>query len=229
MTPSTSGRQRQRGGRPRTAVRTRYLIIGNSAGGIAAAEAIRQVDGEGRLTIISDEPYPAYSRPRISDYLAGLCTQEEMAIRPPDFYADQGIQTLLGRKVVRLDLGRRLAELDDGARIAWERLLLATGGAPAQPLIAGLDREGVFTFTTIDDARRLRQALRPGSRAVVIGAGLIGLSVSHALAHLTVLVTMVEVLDRVLAAALDREASAIVERALREAGVRLELGQTVRE
>jgi len=229
MTPSISGRQRQRGARTRTAVRSRYLIIGNSAGGIGAAEAIREVDSEGRLTIISDEPYPAYSRPRISDYLAGLCTQEKMAIRPPGFYTRLAIETLLGRKVVRLDLGRRLAELDDGARIAWERLLLATGGAPALPPIAGLDREGVFTFTTIEDARRLKEALRPGSRVVVVGAGLIGLSVSHALVHLRVPVTMVEVLDRVLASALDREASALVERALREAGVRLELGQTVRE
>lgn len=117
MTPRTKGRKRQRGGRMRKEVSTRYLIVGNSAGGIGAAEAIRQVDGEGRVTIVSDEPYPAYSRPRISDYLAGLCTHEEMAIRPFDFYADQGIETILGRKVMRLDLRRRLAELDDGSRI----------------------------------------------------------------------------------------------------------------
>ncbi len=229
MNPSNSGGQQQSGARARTEIRSRYLIIGNSAGGIGAAEAIREVDGEGRLTIVSEEPYPAYSRPRISDYLAGLCTLEETAIRPPGFYAERGIETLLGRRVVRLDLRRRLVELGDGGEIAWERLLLATGGSPALPPIAGLDREGVFTFTTIEDARRLKEALRHGSRAVVIGAGLIGLSVSHALAHLQVPVTMVEVLDRVLATALDREGSAVVERALREAGIGLELGQKVRE
>lgn len=227
MTRRSSGRQRQTRARTGAAVRTRYLIVGNSAGAIGAAEAIRQVDGQGRLTIVSDESYPAYSRPRISDYLAGLCTLEETAIRPPQFYADQGIECLLGQKVMRLDLRRGLAELDGGARVAWERLLLATGAAPVLPPIPGLDREGVFTFTTIDDARRLRQALRPGSRAVVVGAGLIGLSAGHALAHLRVPLTMVEMLDRVLATALDREASAVVERALTKAGIRLELGQTV--
>lgn len=229
MTPSTGGRQRQRRAKTRAPLRARYLIIGNSAGAIGAAEAIRRVDREGTLTIVSDEPYAAYSRPRISDYLAGLCTLEEMAFRPPDFYADHGIETILGRKVVRLDMRRRLAELDDGARIAWERLLLATGAAPVLPPIPGLDREGVFTFTTIDDARRIFQAVRPGSRAVVVGAGLIGLSVSHALLHLGLPVTMAEVLDRVLPTALDQETSALVERALKKAGIRLELDQTVRE
>ena len=67
----------------------RYLIIGNSAGGIGAAEAIREVDKAGTITIISDEPYPVYSRPLISEYLASRCPLERMLFRPPDFLSGE--------------------------------------------------------------------------------------------------------------------------------------------
>ena len=70
MTPTTGRRRPRKRAKKSAVVSTRYLIVGNSAGAIGAAEAIREVDGDGRLIIVSDEPYPAYSRPRISDYLA---------------------------------------------------------------------------------------------------------------------------------------------------------------
>ena len=207
----------------------RYLIVGNSAGGIGAVEAIREVDAEGAITVVSDEPYPAYSRPEISEYLAGLTTVERMLFRPPDFYEKNGVEAVLGVGASRLDLRRQRLELEDGSSITWDRLLLATGGRPSLPPIPGADREDVFTFTALADADRIRAALRPGCRAVVIGAGLIGLSLTHALVRLGVPVVMVELLDRPLATALDQEAAAVVERALREVGVQLIFGQTVAE
>jgi NAD(P)H-nitrite reductase large subunit len=205
---------------------TRYLIVGNSAGGIGAVEAIREVDADGLITIVSDEPYPAYSRPEISEYLAGLTTVERMLFRPADFYEER-------RKPISAlpppAGGPQNNELDDGRVLAWERLLLATGGHPTVPPIPGADRQNVFTFTTLADADRIRAALKPGCRAVVIGAGLIGLSLTHALVRLSVPVVMVELLDRPLANALDREAAGVVEDALRKAGVELAFGQTVAE
>jgi NAD(P)H-nitrite reductase large subunit len=213
---------------------TRYLIVGNSAGGIGAVEAIRQVDADGPITIVSDEPYPAYSRPEISEYLAGLTTVERMLFRPPDFYEKNRVDAILGVAATRLDLRKRRLEFEDGGTLAWEKLLLATGGRPTAPRIPGAAREGIFTFTTLADADRIRAALRPdflpagqAGRAVVIGAGLIGLSLTHALVRLGVPVVMVELLDRPLASALDQQAAAVVERALRAAGVELVFGQTV--
>jgi NAD(P)H-nitrite reductase large subunit len=215
---------------------TRYLIVGNSAGGIGAVEAIRQVDADGPITIVSDEPYPAYSRPEISEYLAGLTTVERMLFRPLDFYEKNAVEAILGVAASRLDLRKRRLELEDGRTLAWDRLLLATGGQPTVPPIPGADREGIFTFTTLADADRIRAALSPAclpvrqaGRAVVIGAGLIGLSLTHALVRLGVPVVIVELLDRPLANALDREAARVMERALRGAGVELVFGQTVAE
>ncbi|MBI2865774.1 MAG: FAD-dependent oxidoreductase, partial [Chloroflexi bacterium] len=205
----------------------KYLIVGNSAGGIAAAEAIRSRDRIGPLAIVSDEPYPAYSRPLISKYLAGETTEEGILYRSRDFYQKNRIEAHLGRKAVRLDLeGHRLL-LEDGQSLPWEQLLLATGGTPIIPRMEGLNRAGVFTFTTLDDARKLESALDPCGRVVVVGGGLIGMSVTEALVKRGATVTVVELLDRVLAALLDEEASRAVEVVLRRKGVEVLTGQTV--
>ncbi len=208
---------------------TKYLVIGNSAGGIGAAEAIREIDSRGSLTIVSEEPYPAYSRPLISEYLAGECSLERMLFRPSDFYAKRGVTLLLGKKVARLDWKERLVELEGGGDIYWDKLLLACGGLPFIPQIRGMERKGVFTFTTIDDARRIYQALNRASRAVVIGGGLIGLSVVEALTKWQAKVTIVELKDRVLSTILDETASRLVEKVLRGAGLELITGYTVQE
>ena len=77
--------------------KVKYLIIGNSAGGIGATEAIREADDGGAITVISDEPYPAYSRPLISEYLASRCPLDKMLFRPAHFYEKNHIQTILGQ------------------------------------------------------------------------------------------------------------------------------------
>lgn len=207
----------------------RYVIIGNSAGGIGAAEAIREVDREGSISIISDEPFPVYSRPLISEFLAGERTLEEMLYRPRDFYQQNSIEALLGRKVVGIDFPGARVALEGGESLSWERLLLATGGTPIVPNIAGREKEGVFTFTTLEDARRMERFLEAKPRVVVIGGGLIGMSLASALVKRGVGVVMLELLDRVLSAILDEPASRLVEGVLREAGVELITGQTVRE
>ncbi|MBI2916381.1 MAG: NAD(P)/FAD-dependent oxidoreductase [Chloroflexi bacterium] len=205
----------------------KYVVVGNSAGGIAAVEAIRSRDKEGTLALVSDEPYPAYSRPLISKYLAGETTQAGMAYRSPDFYDGNAVETHLGKKAVRLDLEGRKLQLAGGAELSWEKLLLATGGTPIVPRMEGLDKTGVYTFTTLDDARKLEEGLEPCGRVVVIGGGLIGMSVTEALVKRGVQVTVVELLDRVLATLLDLEASRAVEVVLRRKGVEVLTGQTV--
>jgi len=208
-------------------MRTKYLIIGNSAGGIGAAEAIRQVDKQGALTIVSDEPYPAYSRPLISKYLAGERTVEEVLFRPVDFYDQNNILFLPGRKVTHLDLDHQIAHLADKEQIAWEKLLLAVGGKPIFPEMKGSDKRGVFTFTNLDDAKAVDRFLDNTKKAVVIGGGLIGISVTEALVKRGVVVTVVEMKERILNTILDQQASLMAEEVLKQAGVEIIAGHTV--
>jgi len=202
--------------------KVKYLIVGNSAGGIGAAEAIREVDKKGAITIISDEPYPAYSRPLISEYLAGDYTVEKMLYRPADFYEKNNIKSILGQKVTQLDAEKHTVTLESGKTLTYEKLLLATGGSPIIPKIEGSGLQGVFTFNKLDDARAIDEFLNRYTkriRAVVIGGGLIGASVTEALLKREVEVTIVEMKDRILNTILDEETSAMEAEALTEAGV----------
>jgi NAD(P)H-nitrite reductase large subunit len=210
-------------------MRTKYLIIGNSAGGIGAAEAIREVDKAGSVTIISDEPHPCYSRPLISKYLAEKCPLERMLFRPADFYSQNNIVSLLGKKVNNLGLESHTAEVDDSQRIIWEKLLLAMGGMPIVPRIESIDKRGVFAFTTLDNAKAIDKFLDNAHKAVVIGGGLIGISVTEAPVKRGVEVTVVEMKQRILNTILDEQASLIAEEILRQAGVRVITEQTVAE
>lgn len=212
--------------------KVKYLIIGNSAGGIGAIEAIRQMDKTGSVAIVSDEPYHVYSRPLISPFLAKERPFDNIIYRPMDFYEKNKIQAVLGVKVTKLDLAKRSVELADKQKISYEKLLLATGGVPIFPKTEGSDLKGVFTFTTLDDAKAIDKFLgKPSAKkklkAVVIGGGLIGVSVTEALVKRGVEVTIVEMRERVLNVVLDAPASAVAEEALKKAGIKIVPGHTV--
>jgi NAD(P)H-nitrite reductase large subunit len=210
-------------------IKTKYLIIGNSAGSIGASEAIREIDTSGKLTIVTDEPYPAYSRPLISEYLSGERSLETMLFRPEDFYIVNNIDLLKGEKVTMVDFDRKLAHLESGENIAWQKLLLSTGGKPIVPKIEGMDKKGVFHFIRLDDAKQIYSYLIGVNRAVVIGGGLIGISVTEALSKRGIIVTVVEMKDRVLNTILDESASAIASTVLTQKGIRLIINHTVSE
>jgi NAD(P)H-nitrite reductase large subunit len=210
-------------------MRTKYLIIGNSAGGIGAAEAIRQVDKEGALTIVSEEPYPTYSRPLISKYLAAERALEGMLFRPIDFYDQNNILFIPSKKATHIELDDRTAWLEDNEHIAWEKLMLAVGGKPIFPKVKGSDKRGVFTFINLDDAKAVDRFLDNARKAVVIGGGLIGISATEALVKRGVDVIVVEMKERILNTILDEQASLIAEKVLTRAGVEIITGHTVIE
>lgn len=210
-------------------MRTDYLIIGNSAGGIGAIETIRQIDHGGSITIICDEPYPVYSRPLISEYLAGERDLDGMLYRSPNFYERNNVQTLFCKAVAGLNLAEKAVVLDDGKTISYGKLLLATGGKPIFPPVKGSEKNGVFTFTTLDNAKAISEAIEKGAKkAVVIGGGLIGISVTDALRKRNISVTIVELMDRILGAVLDEEASRMAQDAVEAAGVEFRTGHTVK-
>jgi len=205
----------------------KYVIVGASAAGIGAVEAIRDIDPTGTIAIISEEYCPQYSRPMISDFVSGKATFEKMKCRDDHFWENNAVQALTGRTAVRLNLTDKYVELDGGDKIHFEKLLLATGGKPFVPKIEGSDKEGVFTFTTLADAERLAAKLESAKKVVVIGAGLIGVSVTEALTKRGLQVTMVELKDKILSLLLDATAADIVENAIKKAGVTIITGQSV--
>jgi NAD(P)H-nitrite reductase large subunit len=206
---------------------SKYVIVGASAAGIGAVEAIREVDSLGTITMISEEPCPQYSRPMISDLVSGKANFEKMMYRDDQFWQKNEVQALTGRTAVSLNLADKYVVLDKDDHVNFEKLLIATGGKPFVPKIEGADKDGVFTFTTLSDAEHLLAKVENATSAVVIGGGLIGVSVTEALVKRGLKVTMVELKDTSLSLILDPTASEMVENVIRNAGVTIVTGQSV--
>lgn len=206
-----------------------FVIIGNSAAAIGAVEAIREIDKKDPVIIISDEPYHAYSRPLITYFLADKVTWPQMLYRPFDFYRHNDIETRLGQKVTEIEPAKREVVLNTGERLAYDKLLIATGGTPFIPPIKGPDKRGVVTFTTFDDAKKTQKLLSKVRQAVVIGGGLIGLKTAEALTLKGAEVTVVELADRVLSLILDETASRLAQEVFEENKVKFITGQSVKE
>ena len=206
----------------------KYVIIGGSAGGIGAVEAIREVDPNGSLAVISEEEIPQYSRPMISEYVSREANLKTMKYRRDEFWKNNNVHKLTGRKATKIDFKRKEVELDNVDKIKFEKLLIATGGKPFVPKIEGGKKNGVFTFTDLSNAREIESKLENSKTAIVIGGGLIGVSASEALVKRCIKVTLVELKDNILNLILDKTASKIAENVLSEAGVTIVTGQTVK-
>ena len=205
-----------------------YVIIGNSAAGIAAAEAIRRADAAGKITVVSDEPYHTYGRPLISYYLLGATDRQRMLYRPADFYEKLGIGTRFGVRAERVDPAKKKVFLRGGKSLSYDKLLVATGSRPFVPPAEGLDGvQNKFTFMTLDDALALEKALTPASRVLIVGAGLIGLKCYEGIAERAGSVAIVDMADRVLSSVLDAEGAAVVQRRLESRGARFYLSDCV--
>ncbi|MGD0643668.1 MAG: FAD-dependent oxidoreductase [Candidatus Bathyarchaeia archaeon] len=207
------------------------MIVGASAAGISAVEAIREVDPDGSIAIISEEPCPQYSRPMISDFVSGKADFHKMKCRTDEFWKENNVEALTAKKATILNLNEKTVQLESGEKVAYEKLLLATGGKPFVPKMEGSDKEGVFTFTTIRDAERIAAKIDSinAKSAVVIGAGLIGISITEALIKRGLKVTMVELQEKILSLLLDAKASDLVEEVLRKVGVNIVTGQSVQK
>jgi NAD(P)H-nitrite reductase large subunit len=208
---------------------SKYVIIGGSVGGIGAVEAIREVDPVGELTVISEEPFPQYSRPMISEYVSREATLETMKYRSDQFWKDNNVQALTGRIAEKINFTKKYVELDGGEKVEFEKLLIATGGRPFVPRMEGGEKDGVFTFTELSSAESIESKLEKSESAVVIGGGLIGVSATEALVKRGIKVTLVELKNKILNLILDETASEIAEKVLREAGVTIITGQTVQQ
>jgi 3-phenylpropionate/trans-cinnamate dioxygenase ferredoxin reductase subunit len=205
-----------------------FVIIGANLAGGRAAEALRKEGFEGRVVLIGAEPDPPYERPPLSkEYLRGQIAREKIFIHKPGFYEEQRIELRLGVRATGLDLQGRVVELESGERIAFDRLLLATGGRPRKLSVPGSDLDGIYDLRTVADGERIAAELRPGRRLVVIGAGFIGAEVAASARMQGLDVTVLEMAPVPLGRALGDEMGGIYAEIHREHGVELLTGEAI--
>jgi len=175
------------------------VIVGAGHAAGQAAASLRQEGYQGEIVIIGDEPHIPYQRPPLSkQYMSGEHGVERVYLRPQKFYEDKNITLKVGTQVERIDTAAKQVTTSDGETIAYEHLLLCTGGRPRRLPVPGADLEGIYYLRTISDVDAIRAELEPGRTLVIVGAGYIGLEVASVAVQHGLEVHVLEMESRVL-------------------------------
>jgi NAD(P)H-nitrite reductase large subunit len=208
----------------------KYVIIGNSSAAVGCIEGIRTIDRDNPIIVLSTEKYPAYSRPLISYLLEERTTEKHMMLRDHNFYKNNKVEFMPSTNAAAVDAKKKTVTLEDGRTIGYEKLLNATGSRPFVPPMAGLDTmPEYFTFLSLDSAKALEKVLNRKTRALVIGAGLIGMKCAEGIADRVASVTIVEMAPRCLPTNLEADGSALIQKKMEEHNVGFILGDSVKQ
>ena len=186
----------------------RYVVLGNSVAGIAAAQEIRRHDPEGQITIVSDEKTFGYSRAMLPLYIAGKKSKKDTVFAPSAVYASHKIRLLKGETAEAVDAREQHVRLGSGKRLPYDRLLVATGSSSRTLDVSGKELSGIFPLRKMTDAEAIKRHLRScRGPVVIVGGGLVGVKSLEALAGKKKEIHLVISSDRILSQMLDRTAS----------------------
>ena len=200
----------------------RIVIVGASLAGATAAVGLRSEGFADDVLLIGAESQLPYHRPPLSkEYLRGEQRVEDTLVNPARTYAEKGIELRLGVRATTIEPRRKLVELEGGERVAYDRLLVATGARNRTLSMPGAALDDIFQLRTVEDCDRIRAAAKPGRRAVLIGLGFIGSEVTASLRQLGVEVTAVDGQRAPLARVLGEEVGAVLAEIHRDKGAEL--------
>lgn len=215
-------------GRPPT--RERLVVVGHGMAATRLVEGLVAGGYAGHVTVLGDEPVPAYNRILLSAVLEGTHDPGALALRSGDWYAAHGVDLRLGSRVLGVDRDHGDVMLVDGTLVPFDRLVLATGSIPTLPPVRGLVRAdgslhpAVHAFRSLADCERLVAAVPGARRAVVVGGGLLGLQVARALAVRGVATEVVEGGEHLLHRQVPAAAGTVLARSLRRLGTTVYTG-----
>ena len=211
-------------------MRERLVIVGNGMATTRLVEELVARRYEGDITVLGDEPGPAYNRILLSAVLEGTHPVDGLTLRHPEWYAGQGVDLRLGSRVLEIEREVGDVMLVDGTKILFDKVVLATGAIPTLPPIRGLVQPDgqlhpkVHAFRSLADCERLVAALPDARRAVVVGGGLLGLQVARALSVRGVQTEVVEGTEHLLSQQVDRRGGTVLKRDLRKLGTEVYTG-----
>ncbi|TAJ63447.1 FAD-dependent oxidoreductase [Brevundimonas sp.] len=179
---------------------TKVLIIGAGHAGGTAAALLRQYGHQGPIVLAGEEPAAPYQRPPLSKaWLKGEADLEALLLRPEAFYAEHDIELRTGVTATAIDAMAKTVSFADGTVEPYDALILATGSTARKLTVPGADRPDLMELRTLADAERLKAALGPGKRLVVVGGGYVGLEAAASARALGAGAVIIERMDRVLA------------------------------
>ena len=208
--------------------RPSFVIVGAGLAGAKTAEALRDIGFDGNITLIGSEAHRPYERPPLSkDYLQGNATVDKLFVHSEAWYAEHQIDLRLTTTASAVDRHAHHVVTSTGDRVRYDKLLLATGSSPRRLTVPGADRDNVLYLRTIEDSDRIKRALTPGVRVVLIGAGWIGLETAAAARAAGADVTVLENAELPLLRVLGSRIAHVFANLHRDHGVDLRCAVTV--
>ena len=205
-----------------------FVIAGAGAAAGAAAQAMREAGFEGRIVMVTQEPYAPYNRTNLSkSYLAGTGKKEWLPLRGPDFYEKYGIEIVTGVEITGVDSGAEHLLLADRPALKYDRLLVATGSVPRTLDVPGNDLDGIYTLRSLDDCDAIIGALDDSMSVAVVGASFIGLETAWSFRERGKKVTVIAPEEVPFEALLGRDIGEMYRVMHQEHGVEFRLGHTV--
>ena len=209
----------------------RYIIIGGGVAGTSAAEIIRQHDDTGEVVLISDEPYPLYSRVMLSkpSFFLGKVMFDSIFKKDIGWYKKQRIDFKQGVKAEAIDVNKKQVVTDTGETIVYEKLLLAIGGAPRALRVPGEKLQGVYSVRTLDDAKNIIKKIKLHKPVLVVGGGFISFEMCDILKQAGMDVTLLVREDFFWENCMNQKAGSMLESAMKHAGITIIKQETVAE
>lgn len=206
----------------------RFVIVGGGLAGAKIAEALRDRDFDGEITVLSEEDHLPYERPPLSkEFFAGKKTLPEFTVHDGEWFRDHRVDLRPGTTATAIDPAAHTVSLPDGSTISYDKLALATGSRSRRLDIPGSDAEGVHYVRTVDQAAALLRTLAADKKLVVIGAGWIGLEIAASARGFDVEVTVLEHAGLPLESTLGPEMGEVFAALHRQNGVDLRTGTDV--
>ena len=200
----------------------KYVIIGGGIAGTTAAETIRTKDADGSVLIITDEPYPLYSRVMLSKpaFLSPKDQRANIWLKSPEWYEANRIDLISGRSATELDINAKKVTVE-GEIFVYEKLLLALGAHARKWTVSGADKKGIYYLRTLDEAKEIAVAMKTAKNAVIIGGSSVAFEAIEDLLLAGIAVTVIMLEKYFWEPMLDEESGRIVEKALTNAGVKI--------
>jgi len=196
-----------------------YVILGDGIAGSSAAETIHEEDPSADITIVTDEGETLYNRILIKEFAKGKLPEAPISIHEPEWYEERDIDLSLNTLVTGVDTDAHVVHTHEGEDIEYDKLLVATGGTPAQLPAENSDADGIHHFWTFQDARGIREHADEADSGAIIGAGLLGIDLAAICAAQDIEADYLMRGDRWWRYALDGEGAEIIHEALRERDV----------
>ena len=211
------------------------IIIGGGAGGLSTASNIRKYDDDAQITVITRDKNVAYSPCAIPYVLSGdVRNFDDIIMHQPEEYLERGIKVLTEAEVLEIDKDQKTIKYiltQDKMRyereLGYDYLVMATGGAPFIPPVKGANLKGVFTIRTINDGLKIKEWAEKSRKAVVVGAGLIGLETAYGLKKMGLDVVVAEMVSQIVPRLLDPSMARLVQNYLEKEGIRVILGRSI--